>query len=522
MTRTIYPELTWAYATFTFLWPQICHPRPPSSWLCQRTFPAYFPLITSTHTLVAKACLGALPHLDEDVSLKKFPLAKHTTRLCMDHAKFDALLELQGGRTPLVDSKVSHFTVWTRMYDPEASWLARSKCSSQPRGSPFHFVALCGLRKAAEFPVFKRSQGVNDRRPSDNRSPSFMASEMGYVEVTRISLQHGVDADAQDDSNCTPLMALGPGYLEVVQVLLDHDVDANVWDSNNWSPLQVELHKGHYEIGRAILELSSNVNVLVKNYSTPLYPVSSGRMRVIRILLGGCAAVDAHNDNNWPPLHWASQNGHLMAAQVLLKYRADARSRNDDDQTPLHFASHFGPLDIQALLECGADANARGKAGCIPLHWSLEGKNLDGVRVLECGTDANLRRKHNQTPLYLASLQGQHLEIAQVLLEGADAAARDIDNWTPLYVVSRVGHLKIDQILLECGANANARDEKWDPMHRTSQGLLRFVQVLPGCGADTNTRDDDEIAIRIFERPRTRRGCDFPPQKGQEYIAYGK
>ncbi|KAI0247382.1 ankyrin repeat-containing domain protein [Lactifluus subvellereus] len=472
MARTIYLELTWTYTIFTFLWLQIrliFHPCPPSPWLCQRPFPAHFLLITSVHTTVAQARLGALLHVDEDVSLKNFPLAKYATKLWMDHAKFEnVLLGPQGGRTVLVERRILHFTVWTQIYDPDASWLAQSKCPSQPRGSLLHFVALYGLRGIVELPIVKCSQDVNDRRPFDNKSPLFMASEMGYVGVTRIFPQHGVDADARDDSNWTPLnVALRRGYREVVQVLLDRGVDANVWDNNNWSPLHVALHEGYWEVARVLLELSSNVDILSKDYSTPLHPVSSGLVGVTRALLGGCAAVDAQN---WTPLHWASQDGHLAAvAQVLLKHRADAPAQNNDDQTPLHLASQLGPLEVvQALLECSADARARGNDGWIPLHWSLEGRNLDVARVLECGADANLWRKNNQTPLYLASLIGQHLAVAQVLLEeGADAATRD--NRAPLHVASRVRHLKIDQILLECGANANAQDEKWAPLHRTSQ-----------------------------------------------------
>ncbi|KAI0247373.1 ankyrin repeat-containing domain protein [Lactifluus subvellereus] len=98
-----------------------------------------------------------------------------------------------------------------------------------------------------------------------------MASEMGYVEVTRILPQHGVDADAQDDSDWTPLnVALRRGYLEIVQVLLDRSVDANVWDNNNWSPLHVALHERYCEVAR-VLELSPNVNVLSKDWPAPMY-----------------------------------------------------------------------------------------------------------------------------------------------------------------------------------------------------------------------------------------------------------
>jgi Ankyrin repeats (3 copies) len=277
------------------------------------TISRYHVLMTPAHTMVAQACLGALLHLDENVTkdtLEKFPLAKYAAEHWVDHARFDNVsLTVQDGMKLLFDPGKPHFIIWVWVFDPDRPWFsALPERPLQSPGTPLHYAALYGMRDMAEFLIVKHAQDVNARRRTDNRTPLFIASERGHAEVTQLLLQRGATANDHDKNSQTPLhLASGGGHLKVARNLLSHGADANSRHKFNWTPLHLASQIGDVDIARLLLEHGADVN--------------------------------AQNNDSTTPLHLASQNGHLQVVQLLLRRGADANAREKDGLTPLLLAS---------------------------------------------------------------------------------------------------------------------------------------------------------------------------------------
>jgi ankyrin repeat protein len=238
-------------------------------------------LLLPAHTMVAQACLGALLHVDEnvtDVSLKKFPLAEYAAEHWMDHTQFENVsLRVQDGMKRLFDPSKAHLAVWMWILDPNrrlraGRYKVRLKRPSQPHGTPLHYAARYGMCDIAEFLVVECSQDVNSRRFRNHQTPLFIASEQGHAKVTRILLHYGADVKALDDNNTTPLhLVSNNGHREVVQILLNSDADANTLDYYCESPLHQASCGQHLEVVRLLLKHGADPNARDTYNQIPLH-----------------------------------------------------------------------------------------------------------------------------------------------------------------------------------------------------------------------------------------------------------
>ena len=110
--------------------------------------------------------------------------------------------------------------------------------------------------------------------------------------------------------------------------------------------------------------------------------------------------------NNWTPLHYASENGHLEIVQFLLSNGAEVDAVDSDNVTPLLHAASRGhvPVDVvEALLDRGANINHQNNDKITPLHYAALGNLLPVVKILiNRGADRSLKDRWKRTPLDLA------------------------------------------------------------------------------------------------------------------------
>jgi len=348
--------------------------------------------MTLAHTIIARACLGVLLQIDEDVikdDLERFPLAEYAGEHWAGHARFEGVSSnIQDGMRRLFDPDSHHVSVCLWIYGPDLEIGFRSECPSQVKASTILYAAWCGLHDIVQFLVVERSQNVNARGLHLEETPLSVASREGHSEVARVLLEHGADTETRD--------------------------------KYNYSPLEWSSQKGHVEVVRVLLENHADVN-----FST---------------------------ENKWTALHSASWSGQVAVARVLLGNGADPNGKTTYNETPLHLACNEGVTRI--LLEYGADPNARNSKNWTPLHRALERNRAEVAHVLlENGVDANARdAEKNRTPLHVASKLG-HLDCVRLLLQhGADIHARDDEDQTPFQDASARGAQSIMQLLLENGA----------------------------------------------------------------------
>jgi ankyrin repeat protein len=310
-----------------------------------QTLSRYHIRMTPAHTIVGQACLGALVHLDEEVSvdsLKKFPLAKYATDYWVDHTQFE---NVSLDTTILFDPRKPHFLVWTRIYE-EMHWFRGSQ------GTPLECAARFGLGDVAEFLVVEHLQDVNSRRTFDNMTPLHLASQNGHVEVVQVLLECGADSSAQNKDGSTPLhWASLSGHVEVVQVLLECGADSSAQNKDGSTPLHWASQSGNVELVQVLLDRGADPSAKHNDGWTPLHLASQfGHVEVVQVLLERGANPSAQNNNGWTPLHGASQLGHVEVVQVLLECGADVNVQSIDSWTPFRLASYQGHSYLARVL----------------------------------------------------------------------------------------------------------------------------------------------------------------------------
>ena len=398
----------------------------------KNTISRFYVSITAAHTIVAQACLGALLHLDENITkdgLSNFPLAEYAAEHWVDHALFENVSpNVQDGMKRLFDPSKCYLSVWVWIYDPE-NFQRQSEHSERPteaRASQLHYASFLGMHDISTFLIVERSQHVNAQGFDKKETPLHVASRRGHSDVTQLLLQHDADTEAQDDDKCTPLLlASRREYADVARVLLKYGANREARDSYICTPLLLASMHGYVEVARVLLEHEADKN--------------------------------AQDERGWSPLMHASKMGHVEIVRVLLKYGADMEARDVGGWTSLVHASKMGDVEItRVLLEQGADVKEQYKHRYTPLHYaSSHGRLAVSQLLVEHGADVNARNAHNQTPLHEA--KGE--QVARFLIEhGADANALDAQNRTPLHQASEDGITEVTRVLLEYGADTNARD----------------------------------------------------------------
>ncbi len=443
----------------------------------------FYVSMADAHTIVAQACLGCLLHLGEKVSvshLQKFPLAEYAARNWIAHARFENVAEsMQDGLKRLFDERRPHFAVWVWIYDPRAPWrrARRSESPCQPKGSPLHYAALCGLHDTVKFLIIERSQDANTRGFDDNETPLSGASREGHLKVAEVLLELGADVKAQDKDNWTALhVASAYGHIKITRMLLEHGADVKALDLGNRTALHRASERGHLGIVAVLVEHGADTNASDKDGRTPLHRATEGgHLDVARVLLEHGADVMIQDNDFWTPLDRAASRGDVKVARILLEHGADAAAKDD---------------------EHGADANARDILDRAPLHRAAEEGHLELALVLlrgggfgGGGADAGVKDRDGKTPLHWAAERG-HLAVARLLLceraadadadADVDANARDGKGRTPLHVSSRAGHLEVVRLLLACGAEVHvANDEGRTAFQEASaRGWEDVVQLL--------------------------------------------
>ena len=65
----------------------------------------------------------------------------------------------------------------------------------------------------------------------------------------------------------------------------------------------------------------------------------------------GCH-VNAKDEDKNTPLHYAAENGHVLAVRILLDAGAKLSARNDEEDTPVHTAAENGHLQSVISTLC--------------------------------------------------------------------------------------------------------------------------------------------------------------------------
>ncbi|KAI1392941.1 kinase-like domain-containing protein [Hypoxylon trugodes] len=151
------------------------------------------------------------------------------------------------------------------------------------------------------------------------------ASAHGSDKVVEYLLSQGAPVDLRDYSNQTALhCAAGYGHKTTVEILLKKRADVNVRDDEGRTPLFYASGHGNADIVSKLLMSKAQVVTQDHNRQTALHFAAKGRrqsfsnhIRVIELLLGRAADINARDAKGRTPQEYAKSKGHDHRASLL-------------------------------------------------------------------------------------------------------------------------------------------------------------------------------------------------------------
>ena len=179
------------------------------------------------------------------------------------------------------------------------------------------------------------------------------AREGNTSMVAALLAMGGVDqADASGDYALHE--AVGHGYVEVARLLIDAGGDANVVDADSYNPLHLAVYPGHVEVARFLIADGADIHYEDIRGCTPLFHTTyEDRAEVARLLLEAGARTDVKDEDGDEALHKAALYGANETVKCLLLFGAEVNAvvtGGARPRTPLYYALEAGTRRTLALL----------------------------------------------------------------------------------------------------------------------------------------------------------------------------
>jgi len=259
-------------------------------------------------------------------------------------------------------------------------------------------------------------------------------------------------------------------HFDVAELLVEHGANVNALDSDKRTPLHNAVgYQGDSNIVELLVKNGADVNARCKTWQypadetygvsnvTPLHiAASEGDTFVVRYLIKQGASVEACDQNNMTPLHWAlfpDIDGNLSVVKILIKNGANVNAISKDfyslregwDQcrdsaeteeksTALHLAIKYGSKkSVEFFISQGASVVIVDENGYTPLHRAAQLGQSDNVKILiKAGAIVDAKNFKNETPLHLACGRAKPTAVEALVSAGADINSADEKNLTPL------------------------------------------------------------------------------------------
>jgi len=296
-----------------------------------------------------------------------------------------------------------------------------ARCAASPREAA-HYTAFLRTRTHAEKVKRLFNSAINNHSAlvrlllADGLSPNtvnagqsllHVAAGYGSIDVVRLLLEAGAEANSLSNLGNTPLQAaISSGQLACARELTPH-TDLRILNAAGKNALHGSIIANQPEIFKLLLpHFADDIDVRTikrrppadpgRPYNnTPLYLACQGGHHVmVKALLAAGASRTAHDNDSFSGLHAASQNGHLACVTLLIGRPenqkmsvAEIDARDSVGRTPLFIAALVGHrYCCAALLAAGADFSLANCDGDTALDIAKECHpgNQELIELLEC------------------------------------------------------------------------------------------------------------------------------------------
>lgn len=163
--------------------------------------------------------------------------------------------------------------------------------------------------------------------------------------------------------------------------LINRGMDVNSVDALGNTLLMQTVQRSNMDFFDYLLKRRARINTRNRNGETALSLAAyKGKLPFVKRLVEAGADVNLYG---WPPLIYASFNGHTAVVDYLLKKGAEVNATTDNGSTALLFAARFGHLEVvELLLQNNADPNLANERGATAIDWALKTENTDIADLL--------------------------------------------------------------------------------------------------------------------------------------------
>jgi ankyrin repeat protein len=275
---------------------------------------------------------------------------------------------------------------------------------------------------------------LRNESTASNQTQSASVAEPSDLEIVALLLDHGADVNRRLRSGRQPLdWAVRNGYVELARVLLERGAEAEIykWHYPVWrwkqlrSPLSLAAEKDMLEMARLLLRYGSDVDGVDPTERTPLsWAAAAGSLEMMSLLLDHGANIDRCSRKYGTVLRFAVITSQVAIVRFLLDRWATADQVDHFGRSPISYAAGYGNLQILDLL-------------------------------LERGASVHIWDDKHRTPLSYAAEEGHLVVVRRLLEHGARVDTEDWEYNTPISYATDKGHLAIISLLLEHGAIAS-------------------------------------------------------------------
>ena len=305
-------------------------------------------------------------------------------------------------------------------------------------------------------------------------------------------IQHGANADESFvNGRCPPfLLAAQRGDIKHMALLLSLGASIHSTDRLGNSALHYAATEDAIEPLEFLLANGLDVNAVNDFGQAPLHRAAlASKFWAMEYLLVRAARTEARDALGRTPVHCAVRRCSPLGVALLLRANPalNLNALDNQQRTPLHYAAMAGNASImQFLLERGAEMEVPDALGKAPLHYAARTSEDCVICLLKAKPRLGVHAvdRAGQTPLHDAALAGRSSVMRLLARSGADVTARTANGSTLLHCAAKSGAKSACCEALQQRLSPRATDKKRRAPVDVAVGkarsfLLRYARDFP-------------------------------------------